>query len=142
MPARYLLLAQTVVQSQDMYLVVASVFWAVYGLAAVVSVTIPIDTASLVAVVIALIAPVFGGYVRNIPGWMKKATYAWWSNEAFFTFATAPYGHLFYVDKTAHVWSYELHHTARDLGVAVLVGVIYRALAFVFLVGLNREKQN
>jgi hypothetical protein len=40
------------------------------------------------------------------------------------------------------VWGYELGRTARDLGVAVLIGAVYRALAFGCLVGLNREKQN
>ena len=65
-----------------------------YGLAALVSVVVPIETASLVAVVIALVAPVFGGYVRNMKPLVKKAGYAWWTNEAFFTFATEAYDDL------------------------------------------------
>ena len=92
--AWYLILAETVVAPAPLYLTAAAVFWAVYGLAALVSVVVPIETASLVAVVIALVAPVFGGYVRNMKPIVKKAGYAWWTNEAFFTFATEAYDDL------------------------------------------------
>ena len=92
--AWYLILAETVVAPAPLYLTAAAVFWAVYGLAALVSVVVPIETASLVAVVIALVAPVFGGYVRNMKPLVKKAGYAWWTNEAFFTFATEAYDDL------------------------------------------------
>ena len=43
---------------------------------------LPIDTANLVAVVLALLVPVFGGFVRNLGEGVKKSTYSWWANEA------------------------------------------------------------
>jgi hypothetical protein len=46
------------------------------------------------------------------------------------------------VDKTAHVWSYSLNQEHQDLALVVLIGVIYRVVAFFCMTGLNREKQS
>jgi hypothetical protein len=74
---------------------------------------LPIDTANLVAVVLALLFPVFGGFVRNLGLGVKMSTFSWWANEAFFSYSIAPYAHLFMVAKTAHVWSYSLTKTTK-----------------------------
>lgn len=103
---------------------------------------LPIDTANLVAVVLALLIPVFGGFVRNLGMPAKKIMYSWWANEAFFSFSVNPYSSIFLVDKTAAVWSYTLSQTAKDLWLVFFIGIIYRVLAFACMVGLNKEKQS
>jgi len=140
--AWYLLLAETVLAPSQLYSVVVVLFFAVYGMACAVSMVLPIDTANLVAVVLALLFPVFGGFVRNLGIGVKMSTYSWWANEAFFSYSIAPYAHLFMVDKTAHVWSYSLNQEHQDLALVVLIGVIYRVVAFFCMTGLNREKQS
>mmetsp|Transcript_14620 Transcript_14620/g.43925 ORF Transcript_14620/g.43925 Transcript_14620/m.43925 type:complete len:456 (-) Transcript_14620:85-1452(-) len=138
--ALYLIQCEQVVSSAELFLIALGIFWAVYGMASIVSAIIPIETASLVAVVVALIAPVFGGYVRNIPELLKKSTYAWWANEAFFTYATDDF-QIYMVDKTAGVFYYTLDQTTRDLVMVFAIGLIYRFITYFLLVGLHREKQ-
>ena len=117
-------------------------FFAVYGLSCAVSMVLPIATANLVAVVLALIVPVFGGFVRNLKLGVKQMTYSWWANEAFFSYSITPYDHIFLTEKTAHVWYYQLDNTTRDFAMIFLIGTLYRVAAYACMVGLNREKQN
>ena len=48
-------------------------FYAVYGLAATISMVLKRENAPLLAVVATLFAAVFGGYVTNLPEFLKKA---------------------------------------------------------------------
>jgi len=140
--AWYLLLAETILSPSQLYGVVVVLFFAVYGMACTVSMVLPIDTANLVAVVLALLFPVFGGFVRNLGMGVKMSTYSWWANEAFFSYSIEPYKHLFYVGKTAHVWSYTLYQTEKDLLIVIMIGIIYRIIAYLCMICLNREKQS
>ena len=138
----YLLLAETILTPTQLYSVVLMLFYSVYGMACVVSMILPIDTANLVAVVVALLVPVFGGFVRNLRIGIKHSTYSWWANEAFFSYAIEPYKGIYQVDKTAHVWSYTLNQESKDLVMVFIIGCIYRLIAFGCMVRLNREKQS
>jgi energy-coupling factor transporter ATP-binding protein EcfA2 len=140
--AWYLLLAETILSPSQLYGVVVVLFFSVYGMACIISMLMPIDTANLVAVVLALLVPVFGGFVRNLGIGVKKTMYSWWANEAFFSYSIEPYKHLFYVDMTSDVWSYTLYQTEKDLLVVVLIGILCRIVAFFCMTGLNREKQS
>lgn len=140
--AWYLLLAETILTPFQLYSIVLMLFFAVYGMSCVVSMVLPIDTANLVAVVVALLVPVFGGFVRNLKQWIKYSTYSWWANEAFFSYAITPYEDIFLVDKTAHVWSYTLDETTKDLLMVLMIGIIYRVIAFICMTQLNKEKQS
>ena len=97
--AWYLLLAETIFTSFQLSSIVLMLFFAVYGMSCVVSMVLPIDTANLVAVVVALLVPVFGGFVRNLKQWIKYSTYSWWANEAFFSYAITPYEDIFSLTK-------------------------------------------
>jgi hypothetical protein len=140
--AWYLLLAETILNPMQLYSVVTVLFFSVYGMACVVSMILPIDTANLVAVVLALLIPVFGGFVRNLGMGVKQSMYSWWANEAFFSYSIKPYEHLFLINKTAHVWSYTLDQAGKDFTLVILIGVLYRVVAFFCMVGLNKEKQS
>ena len=76
----YLVLAETLLTSGQLYSIVALFFFAVYGISCIVSMVLPIETAYLLAVVVALLVPVFGGFVRNMSAGIKHATYSWWAN--------------------------------------------------------------
>ena len=141
--ALYLLLAYSIVDTQDIYAVTISQMFAVYGLASIVSLIITeIDTATLVAIVLTLIEPVMGGFIRNLKLGIARITYSWWANEAYFSYNVNPYRHLYYVDTAAKIWRYTLGQTGKDIFAVFLIGFIYRVVAFFFMIGLNREKQN
>lgn len=53
-------------------------FYAIYGLSSLISMLLPIEDASLAAVVASLFAAVFGGYVQSLPEGLKKMSYAYW----------------------------------------------------------------
>jgi len=138
----YLVLAETILTPSQLYSIVLVTFFAVYGMSCVISMILPTDTANLIAVVLALLIPVFGGFVRNVGMGIKMATYSWWANEAFFTYSIKPYEHIYMVDKTAHVWYYTLNEQTKDLLCVVLIGTIYRILAYIAMISFNKEKQS
>ena len=62
--------------------------------------------------------------------------------QAFFSYSIKPYEHIFLVKKTANVWSYTLDQQPADLLYVVIIGLVYRVVAYACMVGLNREKQS
>jgi ABC-type multidrug transport system permease subunit len=62
----------------SMYGVLVCVFYAIYGLAIIISMILPIEDASLAAVIATLFAAVFGGYLQSLPTGLKKISYAYW----------------------------------------------------------------
>ena len=52
------------------------------------------------------------------------------------------YEHIYMIDKTAHVWSYTLDQTTKDLCCVVLIGMIYRIIAYIAMISFNKEKQS
>mmetsp|Transcript_1234 Transcript_1234/g.2092 ORF Transcript_1234/g.2092 Transcript_1234/m.2092 type:complete len:187 (+) Transcript_1234:2-562(+) len=140
--ACYLLLAETILLPEQLYSIVVVLFFSVYGMACIISMILPLETANLVAVVLALLIPVFGGFVRNMGMGVKMSMYSWWANEAFFSHSIMPYQHIFLVEKTAHVWSYTLEQPTKDLMLVIIIGLVYRVVAFLCMTGLNKEKQS
>ena len=52
------------------------------------------------------------------------------------------YEHIYMIDKTAHVWYYTLDEETKDLLCVVLIGMIYRVIAYIAMISFNKEKQS
>jgi hypothetical protein len=55
-----------------------SSWYAIYGMAALISMLLPREDSPLLAVVVSLGLAIFGGYIEVIPEVLKKMSYAWW----------------------------------------------------------------
>lgn len=124
-------------------------YFCVYGLAAVTSMVVARENAALLGVIISLIVACLCGYGPSLVqgrqwgvGWVQDMAFTRWSSEAWFGSETAGAREHFMVDDvSAQVWGYTLDRTALDFSLIILIGCIYRVVAFGLLVGLNREKQ-
>ncbi|KAJ1546610.1 hypothetical protein HK405_006988 [Cladochytrium tenue] len=129
--------------------VVSMLFFCVYGLAAIVSMLVRRENAALLAVVACLFAAVICGYgptITNARQW--KVSFVWdisfnrWAAEAFVTRELEVYSSIYKLSATADEFGYALDgNVARPLGYMCLLGVAFRAVAFVLMVVLDRDMQ-
>ena len=120
---------------------VTLIFYAVYGLASIVSMLVPRKDAPLLAAVICVIAAVLNGYVRTIPKQLDYISYAYWSHEAFFSGETAPFKHVFQLNIAANWFHIIRERLSLDYGLMFVIGTVYRLIGMALLLLLNRDKQ-
>ncbi len=107
------------------------------------------ENAALLAVIVSLVAGCLSGYgpsLAQFRGWglgfIPDTSYARWADEAFFDSETLPYRSLFLVDEvSATLFGYTLDRFGTDIAVAVTIGLVYRTIAFVLLIVVDRKKQ-
>jgi len=140
--AVYHLLATPMIDFSHLYFIVLLCFFAVYGLAAIVSMVVNRENAPLLAVVLSLVAAVFCGYVVNLPMFMKVCSYSFWATSALFDQQTIPFRNVMQVDQiSAPIWGYTLDQYGLDVFLILLIGIVYRILAFLLMIFTHRDKQ-
>eukprot|EP00455_Lapot_gusevi_P045021 TRINITY_DN5716_c0_g1_i5.p1 TRINITY_DN5716_c0_g1~~TRINITY_DN5716_c0_g1_i5.p1 ORF type:complete len:859 (+),score=112.28 TRINITY_DN5716_c0_g1_i5:76-2652(+) len=147
--AVFYLLASPIAEYWQIFLIIWMEFFGVYGLAAVISMLVKRENAALLAVVITLFAGVFCGYGPSLKDsrqmgydFLMEASYARWGSEALYHLETAPFTHIFRVHEvSAPIFGYTLDRFGFDIGMMCLIGMIYRLVAYLLLIGLNRDKQ-
>jgi hypothetical protein len=103
----YHILAMPLISFGNMLSMIILTFYAVYGLAAAISMVLAREDAPLLAVVASLFAAVFGGYVESLPDFIKKISYAFWASEAMFDQNVRPFRGIYQVDEIdAPLWNY------------------------------------
>jgi hypothetical protein len=138
----YHLLSAPLIGFGELVLLTILVFYTVYGLSAIVSMVLKRENAPLLAVVISLFAAVFGGYVESLPEPIKKFSYAYWSSEAMYDRSVTPFRGVYEVDSvSAPYWGYTLDQFDLDLVLVFVIGTGYRIVAYLLMIGLNRDKQ-
>lgn len=112
-------------------------FWCVHGLAAVVAVFVRREDAPLVATMSSLVVGVMCGAAPSLAqvgswglAWLWRMSPGVWLTEVYFGEIVRPAGYLYRVDLAAAAMGMRLDATARDLGVLVAIGVVYRVVAF------------
>ncbi|KAI8853994.1 hypothetical protein BC829DRAFT_381042 [Chytridium lagenaria] len=123
-------------------------FYCVYGLAAVVSMIVRRENASLLAVVTCLFAAVFCGYgptVRAARRWgiefIWHLSYNRWATEAFFSEEISVFRDVYDIQSAADYYGYVLNSVHYNLFFMFIIGVGLRVCAFLFMVLMNRDKQ-
>eukprot|EP00455_Lapot_gusevi_P045018 TRINITY_DN5716_c0_g1_i14.p1 TRINITY_DN5716_c0_g1~~TRINITY_DN5716_c0_g1_i14.p1 ORF type:complete len:849 (+),score=122.53 TRINITY_DN5716_c0_g1_i14:76-2622(+) len=147
--AIFYLLASPVAEYWQVFIIILMEYFGVYGLAAVISMLVKRENAPLLAVVITLFAGAFCGYGPTLDDarkmgydFLMEISYARWGSEAFYDLETSPFAHIFRVHTvSAPIFGYTLGRYAFDIGMMFIIGVIYRIVAYLLLVGLNRDKQ-
>lgn len=124
-----------------MFVNVLLIFYAVYGLAAIVSMLVPRRDAPLLAVVVCLIAAVLNGYVHMLPKQLNYFSYAYWSHEAIFTGETEHYLTINQVKVAADFTHIVRGRRGLDYALMFIIGTIYRVQGLGLLLFLNRDKQ-
>ncbi|KAJ3114226.1 hypothetical protein HDU96_002395 [Phlyctochytrium bullatum] len=144
----YYLLARPAFSVGYQYVLLFLNFFGIYGMAVIVSMLVRRENAPLLAVIIGLFSAVFCGFGPT----MTEATdggYVFlynigvnrWAAEVQFALSLERYAGIYNVDWSVGVYGYERGRTTRNLLVMLGLGVAYRVIGFVLMVGLNRDKQ-
>jgi hypothetical protein len=117
--------------------------------AAIVSMLVKREDAALLSVIVCLIAGCLCGFGPSIRQgkqygfyWIQALSFASWATEGWLDSETSGYRDLFMVEEiTAPLFGYTLNRFAMDIGIAFLLAIVYRIIAFFLLLVVDRQKQ-
>ncbi|KAK4235565.1 putative white-brown complex protein 30 [Achaetomium macrosporum] len=118
-------------------------FYCVYGLASCVSMVVRREAAPLVATMVSLIVGILSGAAPSLSSvkswyvhleWLWRASPGVWLAEFYFGQLVNPLRLIYDADLAAALTGFDLEGLGRNLGVLVVIGTIYRVIAFVGLV--------
>jgi len=132
-----------------MFIIILSQYFAVYGLAAVTSMLVKRENSALLGVIVSLVAGVLCGFGPSLVqmrdwgvGWVNDMSYSRWANEAWMHYETLPYRNMYMVEEvSAPLFGYTLDRFGYDIGMIMLIGLMYRVIAYLLLIYSNRDKQ-
>ncbi|KAI1263305.1 hypothetical protein F5Y18DRAFT_395312 [Xylariaceae sp. FL1019] len=120
-------------------------FYCIHGLASVISMVVRREDAPLFATLISLIVGILSGAAPPLSKvkewhieWLWRASPGTWLAEYYFGHMIEPFRYLYDVDLAARIAGFHLRNTMTNLLILLLIGTIYRVLAFVGLVGGSR----
>ena len=123
-------------------------FYCIYGLASCVSAITRREDGPLLATMTSLIVGVLNGMSPSLATvrtwhmtWLWRAAPGTWLSEAYFDQNVGGLGYLYQVEDAVHAVGYRLGDFRRDLGMLVVLGTIYRILAFGRLRVMNWRRQ-
>ncbi|KAI9313001.1 hypothetical protein DFJ73DRAFT_935659, partial [Zopfochytrium polystomum] len=126
------------------FLLVFLNFFVVYGVSAITSMLVPRTDAPLLSVIVGLILAVFCGFGPSLDDktrWAFGLSGNRWAAEAQFILWIEPYADVYNTGISALIYGYQLNETVRAVLAMVALGIIYRVVAFVLMVSLNRSQQ-
>ncbi|KAI3654726.1 hypothetical protein MP228_000106 [Amoeboaphelidium protococcarum] len=132
----------------NMYGIIVVLYYCVYGFSAIVSMLVQRENASLLAVVACLFAAVFNYFgptkekaVQWGVNFIWEISYAKWASEALFDGEVSNFGNVYQVELAASLYGYTLNRFTFDLCMALLIGSVFRVIAYVLMIVMNRDKQ-
>ncbi|KAE9378553.1 ABC transporter-like protein [Stipitochalara longipes BDJ] len=144
----YCALATPLVRFWPLYTANLGYFYCIYGLAAAVSMIVRRENGPLMAVIASLIIGVLNGYgpqLENVKAWHLE--WLWrlcpgiWLTEAYFDQYLIRFEHLYDLERAARWTGFTRHRFGFDIVLLIVIGTIYRILAFLGLIFMNRWKQ-
>ncbi|KAI8911168.1 P-loop containing nucleoside triphosphate hydrolase protein [Gorgonomyces haynaldii] len=129
------------------WLAMSLLVWCVYGVSAFVVMLAKRDHI-LYATITAVCLCVFSGY-GVIPGWAKEKgifflwaiQYTYWISSANWSNILEIYKHIYDAQEANMYINFVLFNQSFDYGMAFLIGLIYRVLAFAAMLLLHRDRQ-
>jgi ABC-type multidrug transport system ATPase subunit len=123
-------------------------FYCIYGLASCVSMVVSREDAPLFSTMISLITGILGGCAPSMERvkewnveWLWRLSPATWMAELHIGQLLLPVGKLFDIDMGAERMGFELEHLGIDMVALLVIGTVYRAVAFILMVvGPKLEK--
>ncbi|KAK4237658.1 hypothetical protein C8A03DRAFT_15822 [Achaetomium macrosporum] len=141
----YCVLATPWMPFWSMYLSNLLYFYCIYGLASIMSMLVRREDGPLMAMIVSLIIGVFGGYGPPLYlvkqwhlEWLWRLCPGIWLTEAYFDQHLAIMSHLYDLDLAASWTGYVRGRFAMDIGILLVIGTVYRVIAFGGLVFLNQ----
>jgi hypothetical protein len=143
----YMILAvPTFPSTGTMYAIIFLTFWCVYGVAALVSCLVSRQNANLLAVIFCIFSASLNGFgpsITDAQSWgisfIWDLSYARWGTEAMLSYSITPLEHIYRIGDDPY--GYTFGREGLDLGVMFLLGLMFRAGAYVALKLVNRDKQ-
>lgn len=112
-------------------------FYCIYGLASIVSAIARREDAPLFATMVSLIVGILSGAAPTLAkvkdwhmGWLWRASPGVWLAELYFGRLVTPLAYLYDLDLASQDTGYHISWLGRNLGVLVLIGTVYRVIAF------------
>ncbi|KAF2172517.1 hypothetical protein M409DRAFT_17750 [Zasmidium cellare ATCC 36951] len=141
-------LATPLISFQEMYAANLMYFWCIYGLASIVSMLVKREDGPLLAVLASLIIGVLGGVAPPLAKvkswhmeWFWRLSPGVWFTEAYFSQNVLPMKYLYITDLAAKSTGYTLGQYGMDIAMLFSIGVVYRLIAYLGLILMNRDKQ-
>ncbi|KAF4622800.1 hypothetical protein G7Y89_g14224 [Cudoniella acicularis] len=123
-------------------------FWCIYGLASCVSMVTRREDGPLIATMLSLIVGVLNGMsptLRTVRKWhmqwLWRSSPGTWLAEGYFSENIAPLRYLYQIDIATNGVGYSLGKYSDDMVMLLVIGLIYRLVAFFGLRFVNRAKQ-
>ncbi|KAK8069856.1 ABC transporter G family member 24 [Apiospora phragmitis] len=120
-------------------------FWAIYGLAACVSMAARREDAPLFATILSLVVGILSGAAPSLAQardwgveWLWRASPGSWFAELYFGQMVSPFAYLYQVDLAAHATGFRLDRLWLNVLVVFCIGLLYRVVAFAGLVAGHR----
>ncbi|KAI1175188.1 hypothetical protein F4777DRAFT_338443 [Nemania sp. FL0916] len=120
-------------------------FYCIYGLASVMSMIVRREDAPLFATMISLVVGILSGAAPPLSKvmewhleWLWRLSPGTWLAEVYFGQMIEPFRYLYDVDLAASITGFHLHRLGMNLLVLLLIGSIYRLVAFVGLLAGTR----
>ncbi|KAJ3385620.1 hypothetical protein HDU84_002103 [Entophlyctis sp. JEL0112] len=119
-----------------------------HGISMLVSMAMRRDVAPLMAVVISLLLALLNGSAPSLKSareagieFLFALSPSRWATEAQYGLSLEIYDGIYDLNLSVSLFGYELQKTSRNLGVMAALGIGYRAVAYVLMVLMNRDKQ-
>ncbi|KAI0105211.1 hypothetical protein GGR51DRAFT_519907 [Nemania sp. FL0031] len=120
-------------------------FYCIYGLASVMSMIVRREDAPLLATMISLVVGILSGAAPPLSKveewhleWLWRLSPATWLAEVYFGQMVEPFRYLYDVDLAASITGFHLDRVWMNIWVLLLIGSVYRLLAFVGLLAGTR----
>ncbi|KAK0805696.1 hypothetical protein LTR91_007309 [Friedmanniomyces endolithicus] len=141
-------LATPLISFPRMYAANLLYFWCIYGLASVVSMLVKREDGPLIAVLASLVIGVLGGVAPPLSKvkmwhveWLWRMSPGVWFTESYVTENWTPMGYLYQTDLASKTIGFTLGQFGSDVGILFLIGCVYRVIAYLALIMVNRDKQ-
>ena len=106
------------------------------------------ENAPLTSVVLTIFAAVFCGNGPNLTKaqawnikWLLQICFTRWTAEAWYTEELSIFNDVFEIQASTSVYGYTLGRFWFDIAMAVVIGTIFRIIAYALMIGLHRQKQ-
>lgn len=132
-----LLLATPRISFADAFIAHLMYFYCIYGLASCVSMVTKREDSALIATVLSLFVGTLNGMSPTLAtvkewhmDWFWRAMPGTWLAEAYFTTNVVPWKHLFQINDAESKTGFTLDHFHWDILFLLLLGTVYRVVAF------------
>ncbi|KAF2111187.1 ABC transporter-like protein [Lophiotrema nucula] len=122
-------------------------FYCVYGLASCVGMAVKREDGPLLAVMASLIIGVLGGVappLSKVKAWHLEGLWRMspgvWFTEAYVSQNLLPLDYLYMLDQASKQMGFTLGQYSLDMGILFVIGSVYRVVAYVLLVTVQRKR--